>query len=500
MRRSGILCPVSSLPSSGGIGCFSKEAYEFVDFLKASNQSLWQVLPLSPTGFGDSPYQSFSSFAGNPYFISLEELEKEGLLRLEDYAGIDFGSDPARVDYGKLYENRFRVLRTAYEAFKGKADPAYESFLKENEGWLTDYTLFMAIKNSQGGAAWQTWEKGLADRRSGACKKAESELADEMGFYAFQQYEFLKQWEKLKAYANASGIEIVGDIPIYVAPDSADAWANPDIFLFDEDNLPTAVAGCPPDLFSVTGQLWGNPLYDWEAMKKDNYSWWTARLLYSFKIYDLVKIDHFRGFESFYAVPYGHKTAEHGEWLPGPGLALFEAVEKAYGKKLPLLAEDLGLITPEVRKLLKDTGIPGMKVLQFAFSGDNKNVYLPFHAEKHAVIYTGTHDNETTRSWIENASDKERDQARRVINSIFTDYGAFTWDMIRAAQGSVCDTCIIPIQDYLVKDNSARMNTPSVAWGNWQWRMKPHEISWELTEAIAQIVETYGRMPEEEEV
>lgn len=499
MRRSGILCPILSLASKGGIGCFSKEALEFIDFLSEAGQSLWQVLPMGPTGFGDSPFQSFSTFAGNPYFISPEELEKEGLLCAGDYAFVDFGQDPERVDYEKVYANRYPMLRRAYANFKAGGEAfagqqaAFEKFKKDNRAWLEDYVLYTAIKNDQGGISWQDWQGSLSDYHSAEVQTMRTKLKDEMDFWAFLQYEFMKQWQVIHDYASQKKIQIIGDIPFYVSADSADVWASPELFQMDENNRPLAIAGCPPDNFCEDGQLWGNPLYNWEKQKKTGYAWWISRLKRCFELFDVVRIDHFRGFDEYFSIPYGDENARDGKWLPGPGMDFFRALREELGRDVNIIAEDLGLITPTVRKLLKDSGFPGMKVLQFAFDGNPENDYLPYNLTRNSVVYTGTHDNETTFGWIEHISDDTREQARHVIHSVFTNYGAFTWDMIRTAQATVCDTCIIPIQDYLVKDDSARMNAPSTTGGNWQWRMKPHEISPELTESIRDMTETFGR-------
>ncbi len=497
MRRSGILCPILSLPSKGGIGCFSKEALEFIDFLEEAGQSLWQVLPMGPTGYGDSPFQSFSTFAGNPYFISPEELQKEGLIEEADYIYTDYGQDPEHIDYEKIYMNRYPMLRKAYVNFKTSTDAeskeAFEKFKKENKDWLDDYILYTAIKNSQGGIAWSEWSDQLSDYHSKAVKDARVSLADEMDFWAFLQYEFMKQWTVIHDYAAKKNIRIIGDIPIYVSADSADVWASPSLFQMDEDNHPTAVAGCPPDPFCEDGQLWGNPLYNWEKQKKTGYKWWISRMKRCFELFDVVRIDHFRGFDEYFSIPYDDLDAHKGKWMPGPGMDFFNALKEALGDHIDIIAEDLGLITPTVRKLLKDSGFPGMKVIQFAFDGNSENDYLPFNLTKNSVVYTGTHDNETTYGWIQSISDDTREQARHVTHSFFTDYRAFTWDLIRTAQCAVCDTCVIPIQDYLCKDNDARMNAPATTGGNWQWRLRPGEASMELAKGIREITETYGR-------
>lgn len=364
MRASGVLLPVSSLPSKYGIGSFSKEAFEFVDQLKRGGQKYWQILPLGPTGYGDSPYQSFSTFAGNPFYIDLEALIQEGLLTEQECDSVDFTGHPSYVEYEKIYRGKFGVLRQAFGRYVPDKD--YEDFVKENAFWLEDYGLYMAIKNSLDGVSWGEWEDSLKRRVPEVLEQKRRELEEEVRFVCFQQYEFTKQWAKLKKYANDQGVRIIGDIPIYVAFDSADAWANPQLFQFDDECNPIGVAGCPPDAFSATGQLWGNPLYDWDYHKETGYAWWIQRLRYCFKRYDVVRVDHFRGFDEYYAIPYGHETAQYGKWEKGPGIELFQAVKRELGE-VEIIAEDLGYLTESVLKLVRDTGYPGMKVLQFAF-------------------------------------------------------------------------------------------------------------------------------------
>ena len=388
--------PVFSLPSKYGIGCFSKEAYKFVDKLKKAGQSYWQILPLGPTGYGDSPYQSFSTFAGNPYYIDLKTLIKEGLLTKKECKAYDFGENDKEIDYEKIYRSRFKVLKKAYDRFEKNEE--FTSFINENDYWLEDYALYMAIKDRNNGVSWKEWEAPLRDRDEAALAQAREELAEEIDFYRFQQYEFDRQWKKLHAYANAQGVKIIGDIPIYVAFDSADTWASPKLFQFDENNNPTGVAGCPPDAFSATGQLWGNPLYNWEYHKETGYAWWIQRIAYCLKLYDVVRIDHFRGFDEYYAIPYGDETAVNGKWMPGPGMDLFRAIEAKLGRP-EIIAEDLGFLTSSVLKLLEDSGFPGMKVLQFAFDARESSNYLPHTYPTNCVVYTGTHDNDTTRGW-----------------------------------------------------------------------------------------------------
>lgn len=493
MRKSGILLPVSSLPSAYGIGCFSGEAYEFIDKLKAAGQSYWQILPLGPTSYGDSPYQSFSSFAGNPYFISLDDLVEDGYLTREDCTSCDFGDNEEYVDYEKLYKNRFILLRKAYENSHIKDNVEFQSFVLENKDWLDNYALYMAVKTHFNNTCWVEWDEDIKLRKPEALKKYQKEYADEVEFYQFQQYLFAKQWKALKAYANQNGIKIIGDIPIYVAFDSSDAWANPELFQFDEKCNPIAVAGCPPDGFSATGQLWGNPLYRWEYHKETGYAWWLNRLEATFEKYDVLRIDHFRGFDEYYAIPYGEPTAENGQWEPGPGYDLFKTMKAVLGKK-DIIAEDLGFLTPSVLKLVKKTGYPGMKVLQFAFDSREESDYLPHNYTKNCVVYTGTHDNDTTEGWFTALSAKDRRFCRNYLDMKGRGQGKIHTAMIRTALASVADTAIIPMQDYLGLDSRARINTPSTLGNNWKWRMKADAFTGELAEEIRKITKLYGRL------
>ena len=491
MRESGVLLPVASLPSDYGIGCFSKEAYEFVDQLKAGGQKNWQILPLGPTGYGDSPYQSFSTFAGNPYFIDLETLIKEGLLTREECDACDFGDNAEFIDYEKIYFSRFKILRKAFERFV--PDEEFETFAEENKAWLEDYALYMAIKNSLGGISWSQWPAELKRRVPEAMEEKKKELEEEIQFIRFQQYEFTKQWTRLKKYANDQGIRIIGDIPIYVAFDSADAWANPQLFQFDEECTPIAVAGCPPDAFAATGQLWGNPLYDWEYHEKTGFAWWIQRLEYCYKIYDVVRVDHFRGFDEYYAIPYGDKTAENGKWRKGPGLELFKAVKKAMGE-MSIIAEDLGYLTDSVRQLVKDTGYPGMKVLQFAFDSREESDYLPHNYEHNCVVYTGTHDNNTILGWLDEMAPEDRLLAERYLDNRYTRKEDMPWDFIRLAMASVADLAITPIQEFLCLGGEARINRPSTLGTNWKWRLLKGQITHEVTGKMYDMTKLYGRL------
>jgi len=494
MRQSGILLPISSIPSKYGIGSFSKEAYEFVDFLVEAGQKLWQILPLGPTGYGDSPYQSFSTFAGNPYFIDLDEFIELGYITREDCERLNFGTNPEYVDYGQLYNNRYLVLEKAYDSALAEGleeDEEYQAFLKENKYWLTDYALYRTVKRAFDNACWTEWDEDIRLRRPAAIKRYSKEYAYEIGFYYFLQYFFTKQWKALKAYANEKGIEIVGDIPIYVAFDSADSWANPELFQLDEENLPIGVAGCPPDAFSETGQLWGNPLYNWEYHKETKYAWWLKRIAHCYELYDVVRIDHFRGFDEYWFVPYGDETAQNGHWEPGPGIELFKAMKRKFGK-LQVIAEDLGFLTPSVLQLLEDTGFPGMKVLQFAFGGDAKNLYLPHNHKQNCVVYTGTHDNETTVGWYHNLNDWTRGHVNKYFG--LTDGKDINWKFIQVALSSVADTVVIPMQDYLGLGNEARINTPSSFGKNWEWRMKKNACTQELAAKMKEMAIIYGRL------
>lgn len=504
MRESGILYPILSLPSQYGIGCFSKEAFTFVDFLKESGQGYWQILPLGPTGFGNSPYQSFSSFAGNPYFISPEVLAEDGLLTYQECDSFYFGDNVEYVDYGALYENRYKLLKLAFGRFLEKEmnkNEEYLDFLEKEKDWLDDYCLYMALKEKNEGADWLNWDDKYRTREPEAMEEAREELAENIDFFRFQQYEFDLQWKRLHSYAKSKNIKIIGDVPFYAAMDSADAWSHPEAFLMDGDLYPAFVAGCKPDEYSPQGQLWGNPVYDWEALSKNGYAWWIKRLERNYELFDVIRIDHFHGFCEYYAVPYGDMTAENGKSGKGPGMDFFKELEKKIGKftddnGIKIIAEDLGTVTQENVKLLKDSGIPGMQILQYAFTGWD-SIYLPYKHTKNSVVYTGTHDNPTTLSWFEDLNEGSRDFAKRYLNSSNSDYGALVWDMIREAYRSPSELCIIPIQDYIVKGREARMNCPGSCEGNWQWRVKPNFLSADLARSIRMLTETYGRIPVE---
>ncbi len=493
MRASGILMPVFSLPSRYGIGSFSKSAYQFVDMLKKAGQKYWQILPLCPTSYGDSPYQSFSTYAGNPYFIDLDQLIEEKLLTRKECQACDFGDDPQDIDYGKLYENRFKLLRKAYERANVGEDQEFEAYRRENAWWLDDYALFMAVKDRFDGVAWNEWAEDIRLRWSNAMDYYRRELYYEIEFYSYLQFVFMKQWKKLKNYANINGIEIIGDIPIYVAFDSADAWANPELFQFDAENLPTAVAGCPPDGFSADGQLWGNPLYRWDYHRETGFDWWIRRIAYCSELYDVVRIDHFRGFDEYYSIPYGDTTARNGHWEKGPGIALFEAAKNRLGE-LNIIAEDLGYITDSVKKLVADSGFPGMKVLEFAFDSREKSDYLPYTYEKNSVVYTGTHDNETIAGWYAGLDKSDLKMCTDYMNIDRIPGKEYHWDFIRLAMLSVSDLCVIPIQDYLGLDNCARINHPSTLGTNWRWRLAKGQLSASLLKEIREMTRISGRL------
>lgn len=495
MRTCGVLLPIFSLPSKYGIGCFSKEAYKFVDFLKKAGQNYWQILPLGPTSYGDSPYQAFSTFAGNPYFIDVEEFVREGWLTsgdLKKYSGENVGYDNY-INYSKLYDVRFKLLKKAFEASNIRSNGDFVSFAEKNAFWLDDYALFMAVKNHFDSKAWSEWDTDIRVRRPEAVAKYKEMFAVEMDFYRFQQYYFDKQWKALKKYANDNGVKIVGDVPIYVAFDSSDVWGNPELFDLNSDNIPNAVAGCPPDAFAVTGQLWGNPLYRWDYHRQTGYEWWLKRISYCFELYDVVRIDHFRGFDEFYAIPYGDATAEFGSWRKGPGYELFETINRELGNK-EVIAEDLGFLTDSVRELVKKTGYPGMKILHFAFDSSPASEYLPHNVGNNSVIYTGTHDNETTRGWYRRLLKEDKKTAKYLQE--YTGVKAedkMADAVVKLAFASVCDTCIIPFQDYLNLGNEARINTPSVLGNNWQWRMGKGDMSAALAKKMLKLKEMYNR-------
>lgn len=493
-RQSGVLMHISSLPGKYGIGSFGQSAYDFVDFLVRTKQRYWQILPLGTTSYGDSPYQSFSAFAGNTYFIDFDILIEEGLLNEADVKGADFGDDPRKVDYAKIFDARRPIMEKAVARFL-KADDLsdYESFVEQNAAWLEVFAEYMAIKEHFDNLAWTEWPDGAIRRREAASLTSYREkLADKLTYHRVTQYLFFKQWLRLKAYANEHHIEIVGDMPIYVAADSADVWAQPHFFKTDAVGKPTCVAGCPPDEFSETGQLWGNPIYDWEAMDKDGYAWWIERLRESFKIYDIVRIDHFRGFESYWEVPADSDTSATGKWVKGPDYKLFAAVKEALGD-LNIIAEDLGFMTDEVIELRERTGFPGMKILQFAFNPDDESIDSPHLAPNNSVMYTGTHDNNTVLGWYKD----EIDDATRQYMAQYTnrkEYETIPHAMLRTIFASVSFMAIATMQDLLELDSAARMNYPSTIGGNWTWRMTAEELNPIVEGELYSLTKTYRRM------
>ncbi|MBK1986660.1 4-alpha-glucanotransferase [Sphaerospermopsis aphanizomenoides BCCUSP55] len=495
-RSSGILLHPSSFPSRFGIGDLGLEAYRFIDFLKNSYQQYWQVLPLGPTGYGNSPYMCYSAMAGNYFLISPEKLVNEGLLVAEDFANLPaFSAD--KVNFEQVIPVKVNLLKKASENFKHHATEiqrkAFHTFCNTRGYWLNNYALFMALKDARNGASWNNWEPELAKREPAVLARIEQELAQEIFYYKFIQYEFFRQWSELKNYANQNGIEIIGDIPIYVAHDSADVWANPDIFALDEETGAAALmAGVPPDYFSATGQLWGNPVYKWEELQKQDFKWWVQRFEAMLDYVDIIRIDHFRGFEAFWAVPQGEETAINGEWIEAPGVAFFEVIKQKLGK-LPILAEDLGIITPEVEALRDQFEFPGMKVLHFAFGSDPGNPFLPFNYPRNAVVYTGTHDNDTTVGWFNTANDYEKQNLLLYLGSISPD--GINWDLIRLALSSIANQAIIPLQDVLGLGTEARMNYPSTAEGNWEWRYQSGVLTQELSDRLKIITKLYGRAP-----
>jgi len=489
MRESGILMHITSLPGAYGVGTMGEEAFRFVDFLKQAGQTNWQILPLNPTGYGDSPYQSCSAYAGNPYLIDLDLLMAEGLLEKSDLEGIEWGADEERVDFGILYNNRTTVLRKAYARFQGGQD--FDAFCRDNRRWLPDFALFMALKGKFQGQPWYNWEKKLKFREPDALWEIRHELEDEIRFYCFVQFLFQQQWSALREYAHKAGIRIIGDVPIYVPYDSVDVWSNPELFQLDDQLAPTDVAGVPPDAFTADGQLWGNPLYRWDVMERNGYAWWIERLAAAEKRYDVVRFDHFRGFEAYWAVPADAETARGGHWVKGPGLDFIQAIQTAL-PKLDLIAEDLGFLTQEVLDMLRDSGLPGMKVLEFAFDSREPSDYLPHTYPANSVCYTGTHDNMTMRQWFDTADAAAVEYATEYM--ALTEKEGLVWGVIRTAMASVSKLCIVPLQDYLDLGAKARMNFPGTQTSdNWTWRVKPGQTTDSLAKKIRNMTVLYGR-------
>ena len=497
-RTSGVLLSVTSLPSKYGIGCFDQAAYDFVDWLEKAGQKYWQILPLGATshsGAFDSPYQAYSAFAGNPYIISLDALVEEGVLTVAECEGVNFGTDPQHVDYQALFENRLSLLHKAYERSQIHLNGDYQNFCKENFWWLDDYALFMAVKDFFGGASWNQWPNDIRMHYSFALDYYREKLYFDVEFQKYLQFKFYEQWSALKKYANDKDIQIVGDMPIYVSPDGSDIWAQPEMFQLDENNMPTQIAGCPPDGFSADGQVWGNPLYRWDYHKATGYHWWITRMWYSYKLYDVVRIDHFRGFDEYFAIPTTSNSAKDGHWEKGPGMDLFNTLRNALGER-GVIAEDLGLMTEGVRRLVKDSGFPNMKVLQFAFDKEDiggGNDYLPHNYNQNCVVYTGTHDNETISGWFLGLGKEDRDFVRDYMGDQDT---AIKWmykKLIAMAMRSTANMCIIPAQDWLGLDNSSRMNMPGTVDANWSWRLTPGQITDELAQEVLIITKRYGR-------
>lgn len=495
-RKSGILLHPTSLPGKYGIGTLGREAYRFVDFLIVSRQSLWQVCPLGHTGYGDSPYQCFSAFAGNPLLIDLECLVLRGFLTMNDIEEHSFTSE--KVDYGKVIEWKFPILKKAFERFKCekkvRENAKFQNFIFKNKDWLDDYALFMSLKDKFGGKAWFTWDEDIRLRKHDALEHYKKELADEIMFYQFLQYIFSEQWLELKAYANRNFIQIIGDIPLYIAADSSDAWASPELFLLDDKTgLPQKVAGVPPDYFSATGQLWGNPIYRWDYMKSNGFKWWIKRIEANLHWADILRLDHFRGLCAFWQVPYGEETAINGEWKQAPGNELFEALQKTFGN-IPILAEDLGVITEDVVALREKYNLPGMKILQFAFDSEeaSSKTFFPHVYDKNCAVYTGTHDNDTVHGWYNAAKDIDKKMADKYLGIKNKDM--LHYDFIRAAWASTANIAVAPMQDLLGKGSEARMNLPGSASGNWQWRFKWDDLTSEHEEFLAEITALYGRL------
>ncbi len=493
-RSSGVLMPISSLPSNYGIGTFGQAAYDFVDWLYAAGQHFWQILPLGPTSYGDSPYQSFSTFAGNPYFIDLDLLIEDGLITKKDVEAENWGTEPRYVDYGQLYTSKFKILERAKAKGWDRDREKVRAFEEENKTWLPNYTLFMACKRYYKDAAWTEWkDKDLRLHKTEACEKYRTLLKEDVELFTYIQYLFFMQWQKLKRYISTKGIEIIGDLPIYVALDSADVWAEPQFFKLDEENYPVEVSGVPPDYFSEDGQLWGNPLYDWDAMERDGFGWWIRRIDGARKVFDVIRIDHFRGFDEYWAVPYGDKTAKNGKWKKGPGMKLI-GVLKSWFRETPIefIAEDLGEHTPTVAQLLSDSGFPGMKVLEFAFDSHEPSNFQPHTYEKNCVCYTGTHDNATALEWAEDASKEDVSYASAYLG-ISKEEG-FNWGLIRGGMSSVADLFVTQMQDYLGLSKYNRINTPGTASGNWQWRMLKGEADKKLAKKVFEITKMYSRL------
>ncbi|MBK8345356.1 MAG: 4-alpha-glucanotransferase [Bacteroidetes bacterium] len=487
-RASGILLHPTSLPGKYGMGALGKEAKAFIDFLSRARQTYWQILPLGPTGYGDSPYQCFSSNAGNPYLIDIDELVADGLITDADIPELTV-EDETRINYGDVIDHKMAILKKAKTNFNPEGNAEFAFFLQANAHWLNDYALFMALKEKFDKRPWYEWENDYRLRNKTVLENETIALKESISFQQFIQYIFFKQWNTIKNYANANGVKIIGDIPIYVAMDSSDTWCNPELFQFDRNKNPIVVGGCPPDYFSETGQLWGNPIFNYNKMEEDGFAWWINRIRASLALYDWVRVDHFRGFSGYWSIPYGEPTAINGAWITGPGKKLFYAIKNVLGE-IPIIAEDLGLITPDVTELRDHFNLPGMKILQFAFDSSEANDYIPHNYIKNCVVYTGTHDNDTIIGWFEKAAEADKKYFLNYINSDGTD---ICKDLIRAAWASVANTAIIPMQDLLRLGGEARMNLPGTTVNNWLWRMRGSDLQAELATELAEITVLYDR-------
>ena len=496
-RSSGILMPIASLPSPYGIGTLGQAAFDFIDFLYEAGQSWWQILPVGPLSYGDSPYQSPSTFAGNPYFVDLDLLAKDGLLLPEEIAALSWGNDPARIDYGLLYENRYVLLQKASERGWERDSDAIAAFAEENKGWLEDYALFMAVKRHFGMVSWLDWpDEKIRLRAPESLAEYRTLLQNDIRLFTYIQFLFFRQWAALRAYAHEKGVQIIGDLPIYIALDSADVWASPEWFQLDEKNLPVEVSGVPPDYFNENGQLWGNPLYDYNRMREDGYGWWIRRVGGAAKLYDMIRIDHFRGFESYWAIPFGAKDAKNGRWIKGPGMDLVGRIT-GWFRDIRFIAEDLGYPSPAVQQLLQDSWLPGMKVLEFAFDTRDTSTYLPHSYPTHCVCYTGTHDNAPLIAWKEEARPEDIQKAKQYLG--LNKEEGFVWGIIRGGMSSVADLFIAQLPDYLELGAESRINTPGTLVGNWQWRVLPKQLTSQLAQHIRKLTLLYGRCEEETE-
>lgn len=490
-RASGVLMHITSLPGPHGIGTMGRHAKKFIDFMQAAGQKYWQMLPVGPTGYGNSPYQAFSAFAGNPFLIDLDQLVEEGYITKATLNKYDLEAIATKVDYDKIIAGKIKVLKECYKFFKENHDVHEMDKFKKVHHWLEEYSVFMALKGYFNDRPWQEWDKPYKERQTKALEAFKKENADEIQFWVFLQWVFYKQWMAMKAYANKQGVEIIGDMPIYVSSDSADTWAHTELFYFDKKCNPVAVAGCPPDAFSETGQLWGNPLYDWKKNEATGFKWWIKRMKSSMELYDIIRIDHFRGFESYWEIPAEDETAENGRWVKGPGMKLFNAIDKAI-PSLQIIAEDLGYLTDEVVKLREDSGYPGMKILQFAFDSREESDYLPHNYDHHCIAYTGTHDNDTVMGWFENAASEDVEMAIEYL--ALTKKEGYHWGYIRGAWSSVADIAIAPMQDFLGLGTEHRMNIPSTIGGNWEWRVTEKQLSKSLAKHMRRLTKLYGRL------